>query len=652
MARGGGGQKRGRPHVGDETCLGRYSSSEEEEDSPVGGKRQRGEEPAPAAAAGSEPAYAAQKPRAASDFSALELLPDELLKRVIGFLGLREAWQVCRLPLVSRRMRDALASIEFDALVLRGQRGGVSRYRDVPEAELRSWALRAQSSALRLAAGGALEVDLWRPPFYEVGSVAGADSIQPSFWMPEPARPFLSFASSLQGLRRFVAWHGDVVAREERSAAASAKARHAYVGALLAALAPVAGTLEELSVRLQTAEVNDRHRLPLASSPGGCAITEGLRRLTALRSLDLADCIGFSADLLEQVAPALGGLRSLRIAHHFFPVMSLYQLPNQEKVKSFQRSFASAIRSLCPNLEELRVTFSSFPSNCSRNTNAAALAPLCSLPCLRVFGLKASGLSSLPQFTSAHLESLEFDARSGYSNTFLHDAARTSSVRDLALAGFGQALAVDFLNAEKCAPLRSQLRSLSLGPTSGANDRPSKYDPPPEHLSRLPSFAALESLSLRLSSPFPHHLTAAADALAQALPSMPSLRSLRLGISSSAPNVDTFLSVAVSITFLLHVAKDILEEYDQDGLPMYPSVRQGEALAACARLRRAALTLAEPARLWASDFSDALAALGPLADMAADPAPAPGDLVLARREGDESDWGALRQLLGDRWRLE
>eukprot|EP00741_Cyanophora_paradoxa_P014812 tig00020825_g14289.t1 len=187
------------------------------------------------------------QPRAASDFSALELLPDpdELLKRVVGFLGMREAWEVCRLPLVSRRMRDALASIEFDALVLRGQRGGVSRYRDVPEAEstsravgrrrrrvcdgrrgvpkaeFRSWAQRVRSGALRLAAGGALEIDLWHPPQYEAGSVAGADSIQPSFWVPEPARPFLAFASSLQGLRRFV---GDAVAREVRSGAAGTKA--------------------------------------------------------------------------------------------------------------------------------------------------------------------------------------------------------------------------------------------------------------------------------------------------------------------------------------------------------------------------------------------------------------------------------------------
>eukprot|EP00741_Cyanophora_paradoxa_P020516 tig00000227_g19803.t1 len=145
-------KKHDRADSGDDASLGA------QEQSASGNKRWREAQAEPAA--GTVP-----RPRATSDFSQLELLPDELLKRVIVCLGSWEAWEQCRLPLVSRRLREVLASTEFDALVLRGRRIGLSRQLGVREAELESWAQRLQSGVLRLAAGGALEVvmHMWRP---------------------------------------------------------------------------------------------------------------------------------------------------------------------------------------------------------------------------------------------------------------------------------------------------------------------------------------------------------------------------------------------------------------------------------------------------------------------------------------------------------
>eukprot|EP00741_Cyanophora_paradoxa_P014800 tig00020824_g14277.t1 len=581
----------------------------------------------PAAAA---PAHQQQPaPRAASDFSALERLPDELLKRVVGFLGLREAWGVCRLPLVSRRMREVLAATEFDALVLRGQRIGLSRYRDLPEAELRSWARRVRSGALRIAAGGAVELDMyvWRTEDAEPGSTA--HTISSSFWMPEPARPFLSFASSLQGLRRFVAWHGDVVpSTEGESRETRANARHAYAGALLAALAPVAGTLEELSVRLQT---DEQRNLPQGAARE--AIAAGLRRLTALRSLDLAGCVGFSAELLDEVAPALGGLRSLRIAH-CDPDGSL---PPDQATAS-RVAFAAAVERLCPDLEELRATFGGARpwGNAGEALCDSVVVPLCRLPRLRALSLHVSHLLALPEIASPRLEELEIEADTlGMyygSSSLLADVASIESLRTLVLVG-------DFQDWHTLATT-AQIRSLSLGPCE-------PYDECFAVVARLP---ALERFSVHFTSYTPARLTTSLAALAAALPSgPPSLRSLLL--TFSFPGALPFRDAAfqVALTAVLRAAKDTLEEYDRD--MVHPSVQESEALAACTRLRRASLTLAEPAAAAAAS-AERLAALAPLASMAARPAPAPGDLVLARGPGDESDWGAIRPLLGDRWRLE
>eukprot|EP00741_Cyanophora_paradoxa_P025522 tig00000383_g24628.t1 len=303
--------------------------------------------PAPAAAAAEQ--QAGPGPGPAPGLSALELLPDELLGRVIGLNGVRE---LARLSLVSRRLRDATAaalrSLEMGALVLRGQRLGLSRYRDLRAAQLRWCSQRAEAGALRLAPGGsrALELDLWRPPGCRFS--AGDARVHFSLWSPaEPAKPLLAFASALQGLRRLVAWHGDVVpyawTDQALPLSQAMTARHAYVGALLAALAPVAGTLEELSVRLQTSRVDHRRGLPRGEE--GDAIVAGLRRLTALRSLDLADCIGVSAELLDTLGQALGRLRSLRIAerNHDVHVGDLDH--------GGREAFSTAIARLCPLLE-------------------------------------------------------------------------------------------------------------------------------------------------------------------------------------------------------------------------------------------------------------------------------------------------------------
>eukprot|EP00741_Cyanophora_paradoxa_P020515 tig00000227_g19802.t1 len=457
-------------------------------------------------------------------------------------------------------------------------------------------------------------------------------------------KPFRSIIASIHGLRRFFAWHGDVVPHADtraRSLQAGTKTRHEYIGALLEALAPVAGTLEELSIRLQTIEVKDRQCLP--RGPEREAIVAGLRRLTALRSLDLADCIGFSAELLDEIAPAIVRLRSLRVSH-----FSVIMRTNVWGYRSIDHSFpenassqsdlASAIRRLCPILGELRVTF----------VDAGALEALCGIDGLRTFGIDGP-VRALPEFASPRLEELEIVGygRDEPAAALLHSIARIDTLRSLTLAG-GLKGWMDFASA-------TQLRSLNLaiGPVELS----------PECLAALPHFTALERLSIDIHAGLsqdrehlassPGGLAAALTALAAALPSVPSLRSLLFVSPPSSHSVPlrgfAGWRLADAHASVLRAAKNTLEEYVRE--EMYPALEECTALAACTRLRRASLILAEPVGVVAASRRK-LAALAPLASMAARPGPAPGDLVLARREGDESDWGAIRPLLGGRWRLE
>eukprot|EP00741_Cyanophora_paradoxa_P003675 tig00000093_g3572.t1 len=607
---------------------------------PANRKRQRG---APAAAAelvpaaGNASAPAVQQP----NLSALELLPDDLLNRVFGFLGLREVWDVCRLPLVSRRMRDALRSEEVSALVLRGSRLGLSRYRDVREAELRSWARRLKSGAMRLAAGGALEIDLLRSQRCVESAGATDDSrIQFSFWAPSPTRPFLSFVSCIQGLRRFVAWHGDVApSSSTANEAAQTTARHTYVGALLKALAPAAGTLEELSIRLQTERVIDRRRLPDGAPRK--AIVAGLKRLTALRSLDLADCVGFSGKLLEEVGPALGGLRSLRIAHR--DVDPYPRGPHEfgERLAAPQEAFACAIEKTCPLLEELRVVLHMLVNHWMQPVAPAALAALCRLPRLRTFAIKTN-IWALPEFASRSLETLEVDALYDDERStanLLRDIAGIESLRHLTLRG-------NFTGWPNLASAK-QLRSLSLRLPRDNYVYHTDYALPREALGALRSLTSLERLSVHVAGDLAETLAGTLSRLAAVLPALPALRSLRLDVTVAEPLGPALAAAsAAAAAALIRAAKGTLEEYHRDEVE--PALAECAALAACTRLRRASLTLAGAA---AAAASGALAALAPLAAMAARPAPAPGDLVLARQIHDRSDWGAIRPLLGPRWAL-
>eukprot|EP00741_Cyanophora_paradoxa_P021710 tig00000241_g20955.t1 len=597
-------------------------------------------------------ALAGQQPGAAEDLglSALERLPDDLLKSVVGFLGVRDAW-ACRLPLVSRRLREVLAATEFGALVVRRERIGSHRFRDVEEEELRAWALRLQSGALRLAS---LEFDLWRSAVFLQLSLPGW--IHPSLLNPQPAKPFFSFASSIQGLRRFVVWHGDVVSAGEagQSASAASAARHGYVGALLEALAPVAGTLEELSVRLQTRNPCDRDRLPEGEARG--AIVAGLGRLTALRSLDLADCIGVSAELLKELWPALRGLRSLRIAH------AGREEEHSEDYYYSASALASAVERLYPVLEELHVTFRLSYDNPEYPLSAPSLAAIGRMRALRALSLKAT-LVSFPEVASPQLESLALDSwnrRNVYYGgcTLFHDLSRLEGLRALTLAG-------DFQDWENFVP-PAKLRSLTLCPSgdhTGFVD--GEYLPPAEVACLLPRLAALERLSLHFrcdppASGAPHlELADSLEAFAAALPSAPALRSLSVAVSNaspySRPPPEPQPAVSAAAAALLTAARDTLEEYDRELL--YPSEEESAALAACTRLRRALLTLAVPA---ATAAAEGLAALAPLASMAARPAPGPGSLVLLQSLGlgleglpvrGSLDWGPLRPLLAPRWRL-
>eukprot|EP00741_Cyanophora_paradoxa_P004902 tig00000849_g4757.t1 len=511
----------------------------------------------------------------------------------------------------------------------------------MPEAELRQWAQRVQSGAVQLADGSVLEIDMWRPP----GCILGtrSDRLDSSLWNPKPpSKPFLSFVSSIQRLRRFLVWHGDVHVESqmnafwrmaqgrrpgdaalypETSTDTHAKKRHAYVAGLLEALAPVAGTLEELSIRIQTADASERRRLPQGEERE--AIVAGLRRLTALRSLDLADSIGASGELLLAVGSGLGGLRSLRIAHHEMEYV------DSNAYSSSARSLAAAIELLCPLLEELRVTSRSRTGP----LEAASLAPLFRMPLLRAFGLDAA-LSALPKFASSQLETLELA-----STEFLHNVAQIDSLRTLTLLGSSY----DWPSLASVG----KLHSLSIGPR---RDIPNLvFIPPPGCLTLIPRLTSLERLSIQFSGSVPAHLAPALAALAEALPSAPSLRALSLTISKPVPHAvicrDPALSAAAAA--LVRAAKESLEEYIRDQL--YPTREETAALAACMRLRRASLILAETAETVAAE---GLAALEPLATMAARPAPAPGDLVLVRCVGDLSEWGSVRPLLASRWRLE
>eukprot|EP00741_Cyanophora_paradoxa_P021711 tig00000241_g20956.t1 len=596
-------------------------------------------------------ALAGQQPGAAEDLglSALERLPDDLLKSVVGFLGVRDAW-ACRLPLVSRRLREVLAATEFGALVVRRERIGSHRFRDVEEEELRAWALRLQSGALRLAPGSSLEIDMWRQPVFCSGSYV--DSISPSLWSPPPSKPFVSFVSSIQGLRRFVIWHGDVVSAGEagQSASAAGAARHAYVGALLEALAPVAGTLEELSIRLQTRDARDRDRLPHGEARG--AIVAGLRRLTALRSLDLGDCIGVSAELLKELWPALRGLRSLRISHNG-------RADDPEEYVSSVTALASAVERLHPVLEELHVTFSRSFDATEYTLSGRCLAAIGRMRALRALSLKAR-FFCFPEVASSSLESLALDSWNPSSTLFLvmdesgsvapsslfKGISRIENLQTLTLAG-------DFKNRKDLESL-AKLRSLTLCPPrkdTGFLER--QYLPGCVAADLLPRLPALERLSLHFSwdprRSEAARLAASLEALAAALPSAPALRSLSVAVCCASPEElpqpELLADLSPAAAALLNAARDTLEEYDRELL--YPSVEESAALAACTRLRRALLTLAVPA---ATAAAEGLAALAPLASMAARPAPGPGSLVLDQLF--ESDWGALSALLEPLWRLE
>eukprot|EP00741_Cyanophora_paradoxa_P025523 tig00000383_g24629.t1 len=223
------------------------------------------------------------------------------------------------------------------------------------------------------------------------------------------------------------------------------------------------------------------------------------------------------------------------------------------------------------------------------------------------------------------------------------------------------------------------LRSLSIGPCTeeAAPGRVPPFAPDCLCLIRVLKFRALEELSVHLAGGVGGGGAAAAWGLGAlgvlggagggrelgldlsrpllalnrglhgARRRAPRLRVLRLAVSGALAHATPAFGAA--ITSLLRTAKNILVEYDRD--LFCPASKESKALAACTRLRRASLTLAEPAAAVAAN-PEWLAALAPLAKMAAEPAPAPGALVLARRPGDESDWGAIRALLGDRWRLE
>eukprot|EP00741_Cyanophora_paradoxa_P014810 tig00020825_g14287.t1 len=528
--------------------------------------------------------------------------------------------------------------MEFDALVLRGQRIGLSRYRDLRESELRSWALRVRSGALRLA-GGALEIDLWRPSQSVTGPIS--DGVRYSFWpskpFPSPAKAFLSFASSIQGLRRFVAWHGDI------GPPGGSSSRHEYAGELLEALAPVAGTLEELSIRIQYSIIDERRRLPQMSDRS--AIVAGLRRLTALRSLDLADCIGFSAELLDEVAPALARLRSFRLAGsaEFRNTVVIFYDREIEYVYTPPQALAAAVERLCPLLEELRIAFG------NAYLDSDALEPLCRLPNLRTVAISGR-LHALPKFASSKLEELEIDT--GTVGQYFEGPAIGQDIEQI-----GSLRALSLYGSWRRAPDWSSLfdttalRSLTIGPPASKLPR-EIFEPAPDCFALVPHLAALERLSVHFSTHPPPALAHSLATLASALPFAPSLRSLLVHVSftyyaSSAPRLDPALGASAAA--LLRAAKDTLEEYDRD--MVYPSVQESEALAACTRLRRASLTLAEPA--WTvAESAAGLAALAPLASMAARPAPAQEDLVLLRDGGDFSNWGPVRARLGGRWRLE
>eukprot|EP00741_Cyanophora_paradoxa_P001255 tig00000473_g1212.t1 len=252
---------------------------------------------------------------------------------------------------------------------------------------------------------------------------------------------------------------------------------------------------------------------------------------------------------------------------------------------------------------------------------------------LRSFTVRAN-YRTLPEFASTRLDTLELStpkfSQDGPGLGLLRDAALIGSLRDLTLRGGFR----DWTSFASAPKLLSQLRSLSLLKAAELN---------PVCLALLPRFSALERLSVGLSS------FQCFTALAGALPAVPALRSLFLSVSTSSHRPESNQAAGrTAVAVLLRAARDTLEEYDRDHL--YPSEEESGALAACTRLRRASLTLAEPAEAVAAGN---LAALAPLASVAARPAPARGDLELVRRSGDASDWGDrdLQPLLGARWLL-
>eukprot|EP00741_Cyanophora_paradoxa_P004160 tig00000769_g4041.t1 len=605
--------------------------------------------------------------------SPLEALPDAVLQNIVELIGLRDAYGVCSLRDVSRRVREVVEGAEWPELALRAD----------PEEEDVRWDRRPRQSLhifevskllWRISRSGGVRLGTLVVDIPSCGHSDLSYSYELNFWLRKsgyrpsyrwidndsdrPAMILAACLSKLRGLRSVHIRHCAPLERgptyDERRA--DPRDRREYVLALLKALAPCRETLEELAIGFT-------HAKPVRC-PAGCALLPvrcspaarlsaragdddewkpllaALRPFQSLRLLDLSGYCFSAQPILEE--PEVGFLAKLARALPRLRSLGL-RAGSGGRINGVDGYAAAMSLLLAPNfplLEELSLR--GYASRCGRDfldeRGWDDLRDLCSLPHLRslrldlralddldatsvdVFELVAEGAAARPH-AGAPLERLAAAWRVVWEMSEENVAAlcRLTSLQSLALGLDPARLRGGYLSFTDRGALRAlgglpalrRLRSLSLGLCLyEAGTGPAAV----QALAALPS---LETLALSLAAPVEQAGQEEAAAAVQ--------RETLAALAGAVPAMHTRALRSLSLVLdgeegdpgeraaLFTAAAPVLERLVLR--LSYPRTAPGEvaALARCRRLQSLRLRLSFPAGPDPPPGAEVAALLAPLA---------------------------------------
>eukprot|EP00741_Cyanophora_paradoxa_P009789 tig00000147_g9485.t1 len=235
---------------------------------------------------------------AAVGASQLELLPDNVIQRILTFVGLHDSWKCARG--ISKRIRAMLIANEWERLTFPGGSLRAQTGEDVVR-DIAGWTKRARRGHVRV-----------QSLFVQAAALCPKRDLVPAL------------VAALPGLKHVAIRHGDVSAGgytdgfPPRPTERALRGRHQYAAALLRAAAASSGaTLATFEFMLDVDALNAHDAVAQTPPPTGRLEREflaELRKLPALRRLNLAHYCSMEPEFVRGIARAAPNLTSLKFA--------------------------------------------------------------------------------------------------------------------------------------------------------------------------------------------------------------------------------------------------------------------------------------------------------------------------------------------------